>query len=360
MIRGRGLRSSIVLALALAGGGCGGDGAEGTGPGTTRGGAAPAPAAGQGVKFVGFDGSPPLVAALRRGQLQGLVLQNPYRMGQLAVRTLVEHLDGKSVPRKIPTGEALATPENMKDPEIDTLLNPPKAEHSTGTSLTGARGGKAKRRVMVIPKGTTHEFWKTIHAGALKAAGDLGTVEVIWQGPLEEDDRTDQIKLVQSAVAARVDGICLAPLDAQGLVAPVEQAIKAGIPVVIFDSALKSDKPVSYVATDNYHGGVLAAERLGELLGGKGRIVLVRYMVGSASTEEREQGFVDTMKTKFPGITFLTDQEYAGATADSAQKAAQNVVTRYRGQVDGIFTPNESSTSGMLRALKDAGMLAGR
>jgi ribose transport system substrate-binding protein len=212
---------------------------------------------------------------------------------------------------------------------------------------------------MVIPKGTSHEFWKTIHAGALKAADELGNVEVIWQGPVKEDERTDQINLVKSAAASGVDGIVLAPLDAKALVEPVEQAIARGIPVVIIDSGLESTKPVAFVMTDNYHGGVLGAERLAERLKGEGRIILLRYAVGSASTEAREKGFVDTIK-KYPKITYLSDQEYAGATADTAQNKSQNLTTRFRGQVDGIFCPNESSSTGMLRALEGAGMLAAR
>ena len=125
--------------------------------------------------------------------------------------------------------------------------------------------------MIVIPKGTTHEFWKTLHAGTLKAADELGNVDVIWQGPQKEDDRVQQIQLVQNAIAAGVDGIVLAPLDAKALVDPVEAAAAKGIPVVIFDSALESKKIVSYVATNNYNGGVLAARRLGELLKGKGK-----------------------------------------------------------------------------------------
>jgi ribose transport system substrate-binding protein len=75
------------------------------------------------------------------------------------------------------------------------------------------------------------------------------------------------------------------------LVEPVEQAIAKGIPVVVFDSGLESKKISAYVATNNYNGGVIAAKRLGELLGGKGRIILLRYNVGSASTDEREKAF---------------------------------------------------------------------
>jgi ribose transport system substrate-binding protein len=114
---------------------------------------------------------------------------------------------------------------------------------------------------------------------------------------------------------------------------------------------------VSFIATDNYNGGVLAARRLGEVLGGKGRVILLRYAVGSESTEQREKGFTDTLAKEFPGITLISDSEYAGPTSDSAQQRAQSLLTRYRGQVDGIFCPNESSTAGMLRALEGAGML---
>jgi ribose transport system substrate-binding protein len=306
---------------------------------------------------VGFDAGTPLVNALREGKLEGLVVQNPLRMGELGVKTLVAYLEKKPVEKVIATGETLVTKENMDQPEIAALIHPPQAENVAGGNLSGA---KAKRwRIMVIPKGTTHEFWMTIHAGALKGADELGNVEVIWQGPHKEDDRTQQIQLVQSAVAAGVDGIVLAPLDQKALVKPVEEAIAKGIPVVIIDSGLDSSKIVSYVATDNYHGGVLAARRLGELLNGEGKIILLRYMVGSESTDQREKGFTDTIAKEFPKIRYLSDSEYAGATSDTAQQKAQNLATRFRGQVDGIFCVNESSAYGTLRALEGAGMLSG-
>lgn len=341
----------MVLVAAIVG--CGGSSEKV--PTSGGAGSSGSGAAHKGVLFVGFDCSPPLVDAMAVGELQGVVVQNPFRMGETAVRVIVDHLEKKAVEPKISTGETMVTPENMNDPAIAKLLEAPKLDHSQDADVSGA---KAKTwRIMVIPKGTTHEHWKSVHAGAAKAAAELGTVEIIWKGPQKEDDRTDQIALVDSAAASKVDGIVLAPLDAEALVAPAERAIAKGIPVVIIDSGLKSDKITSYVATDNYHGGVLAAERLAELLGGKGRIILMRYMVGSASTEEREQGFTDTIK-KYPGITYVSDDQYAGATSETAQKTAQSLVARYKGQFDGVFCPNESSTSGMLRALREAGLLA--
>ena len=253
----------------------------------------------KGVVFVGFDASEPLVDAMRQGKIQGLVVQNPIRMGELSVKSMIKHLEKQPVEPQVSTGEVLVTPENMNDPEIAKLIHPPQVENTSGASLSGAKS--KKWRVIVIPKGTTHEFWKTLHAGTLKAADELGNVDVIWQGPQKEDDRVQQIQLVQNAIAAGVDGIVLAPLDARALVDPVEAAVAKGIPVVIFDSALESTKMVSYVATNNYNGGVLAAAGMGELLKGQGKIILLRYAVGSESTEQREKGFTDTLAKDFPG-----------------------------------------------------------
>lgn len=320
------------------------------------------PATGQGsesagkVWFVGFDASPPLVTALESGQIQGLVLQNPVKMGELGVKTLVQTLEGKPVEKQVSTGELLATPENMGDPEVSARLNPPKVPNTVDSGLSGPK--QKQYRVMVIPKGTTHVHWQAVHAGAKQAADDLGNVEIVWLGPTKEDDRAAQIALVEQAIAAKVDGIVLAPLDSQALVRPVEDAVAAGIPVVIIDSGLESDRPASYVATDNYHGGVLAAERLAELLHGQGKIILLRYAPNSDATVQREKGFTDTI-AKHPGITYLSENRYAGATADTAQQEAQRLVLQFQGQVDGVFCPNESSTAGMLRALRDAGLVSG-
>jgi ribose transport system substrate-binding protein len=342
----------VLLAAGVLAG-CGGS-EEGTG--AAPGGASPTAGSGRrGVVLIGFDASEALVGALSQGRIQGLVVQNPVLMGEMSVKTMVKHLEKQPVEPKVSTGETVVTPENYKDPEVEKLIHPARAENVSGASLSGPKSKKWK--VIVIPKGTTHEFWEAVHAGTLKAAAELGNVEVIWLGPQKEDERGKQIELIQSAVAAGVDGIVLAPLDAHALVDPVEAAVAKGIPVVIFDSNLDTTKIVSFVATDNHHGGVLAARRLGEVLGGKGRVILLRYAVGSESTEQREKGFTETLAKEFPGLTLISDSEYAGPTFDSAQQKSESLLTRYRGQVDGIFCPNESSTFGMMRALEGAGML---
>src|SRR5882762_6009911 len=243
--------------------------------------------------------------------------------------------------------------------KIITLLAVSLTIAALACKATGPQGQKKKLTIAVIPKGTTHEFWKSIHAGANKAAQELsaqGTpVDVIWQGPLREDDREQQIQVIEGFISKGVNGIVLAPLDNRALVRPVEDAKRAGVPTVIIDSGLESSQIASFVATDNRKGGSLAADRMGELLNGKGKVLLLRYMEGSASTHDREAGFVQRLKEKYPGIELISSDQYAGATRDTAKRTSENLLNRFADQIQGIFTPNESSTAGMLLALQDIG-----
>jgi ribose transport system substrate-binding protein len=233
-------------------------------------------------------------------------------------------------------------------------------------SLLGATFAAAAEsyKIAVIPKGTTHEFWKSIHAGAKKAEMELKAqgvnVQVIWKGPLKEDDREQQIQVVENFIAQRVSGIVLAPLDKRGLVAPVESAARGKIPVVVIDSGIESKTPASFIATDNREGGRIAARELGKMLGGKGNVIMVRLQVGSASTEDREEGFLEVMKKDFPGIRLLSTDQHAGPTRDTAKRVAENLLNRFGRQVNGIFCCNESSGAGMLLALRDAGLAGGK
>ena len=235
--------------------------------------------------------------------------------------------------------------------------------------LTGCGGGSEEApgnslRIAVIPKGTTHDFWRMVHAGAIKAQRELNgaggrKIEIIWKGPLKEDNTEEQINLVRTFVSRGIDGMVLAPLDKSALVRPVRDAAAKGVPVVIFDSGLDAEVGkdfATYVATDNYKGGVLGARRLGEVLGGKGKAILLRYQVGSESTMQRENGFLDTMKKEFPGIELISSDQRAGATEEQAYQKSQNLLTRFKDEVNGIFCPNESAAAGMLGALRQAGL----
>jgi ribose transport system substrate-binding protein len=222
------------------------------------------------------------------------------------------------------------------------------------------KGRAVKERrldIAVIPKGMTHEFWKSIHAGAVKAARELG-VNILWKGPQKEDDRAQQVTVVEDFISRGVSGIVLAPMDDRALCRPVHDARAEKIPVVIIDSALQGQDFISFVATDNYKGGVLAARRMAELLPQGGNIFLIRLQEGSASTREREQGFLETVQKEAPRLHFLVQDQYAGSTTETGYQLAENLLGRFP-EVEGIFCPNESSTFGTLRALQEAG-LAGK
>jgi len=213
----------------------------------------------------------------------------------------------------------------------------------------------ASLTIAVIPKGTTHEFWKTVHAGAVKAGREDGA-EIIWQAPAKEDDTKGQIEVVQNFTSRGVSAIVLAPLDETALARPVETAVKRGVPTVIIDSDLKSKALSSFVATDNYAAGKLAAKHMAEIFSAKpkAKILVMRYLEGSASNSNRENGFLDGVKEYLPSCEIVSSNQYAGVTAESALKTAQNLLNKFSA-VDGIFTPNAPTTFGMLRALQTAG-----
>lgn len=215
--------------------------------------------------------------------------------------------------------------------------------------LLSACNRETKRTIAVIPKGRAHMFWQSVHAGALSVAQPAG-VDIIWNGPASETDFTGQIQIVEAMINRRVDAICLAPIDKTAMAGVVDRASKAGIPVIIFDSAVDTQNFVSQVATDNYGAGKMAAERMGEILGGKGEVVMVAVQPGAASTMARESGFEDTMKSKFPGIK-IVDKRFGMADFAKSLQVAENMLTAYPG-VQGMFASNESSAVGAAQAVK--------
>ncbi len=227
------------------------------------------------------------------------------------------------------------------------------------TAVSAMSEDAKQLKIAVIPKGTTHVFWKSMEAGARAAGKDLGA-EIIWKGALKESDRAQQIAIVEQFVTQGVSAIVLAPLDDTALLRPVQAAAAKKIPVVIIDSALKGEAGkdfISFVATNNKTGGKMGGEQLAKLLGGKGKVVLLRYLEGSASTVEREAGFLEAMGAN-PDIKVIVDNRYGGATAGDAKTAAMSMVDKLK-EADGIFCPNESTTFGMLLALRQCN-LAGK
>lgn len=226
---------------------------------------------------------------------------------------------------------------------------------SDSDGATSSPTGK-KLRIAVIPKGTSHEFWKSVHFGAQQAANEIGNVEVIWRGPVVESDTGSQIEVVKSMITMGVDGIVLAPNQKGGLVDSVAEAIDEGIPVVIFDSGLEvGPRIVSYIATDNFKGGQIAAEEMAKAIGRKGNVILLRYMAGSESTEQRENGFLDAIR-KYPEIKVVSSDQYGGDNATSAKEKVDQLLQIHQKDLAGIFAVCEPNANGALEALKNAGV----
>lgn len=226
-----------------------------------------------------------------------------------------------------------------------------------GLGLLAACGQASGKPVVgVVPKGTNHTFWQSVHAGAIKA-GEEFELEILWNAPQMEIDSARQISIVENLITRQVDGIVLAPVDEDALVTVVERAADQGIPVAIFDSAIKTDRIITFVVTDNYQGGVMAAERMGEILGGSGKVGVIGFMPGSASTMKREAGFVETVAEKFPGID-VVGVKFNMADRAKALAEAENLLTAHP-DLAGFFADNESSVDGTVQAVKQRG-LAGK
>lgn len=215
--------------------------------------------------------------------------------------------------------------------------------------LAGACGRAGKKTIAVIPKGRAHLFWQSVHAGAVAASREAG-VDIVWNGPATETGYNEQIQIVEAMINRRVDAIALAPIDKKAMVGVVERAAKAGIPVVIFDSGIDTELFVSQVATDNYAAGVMAAERMAQILGGKGKVLIVAVQPGAASTMAREQGFEDTVGKQYPDIR-IADKRYGMADFARSLAVAENMLTAHP-DAAGLFASNESSAVGAAQAIK--------
>ncbi len=223
------------------------------------------------------------------------------------------------------------------------------------TRSPAAQGGKLK--IAVIPKGSTDVYWQYIHAGALAAGRKLG-VHIIFQGPIEDGDRMAEIQIMDNFINQHVNGIVLAPIDSHALVPPVRQAKAAHIPVVIIDSVLQGTPGksfVSFVATNDFKAGERDGQYLARLLGGKGKVVMLNFLVGSGAAVDRARGFLAAMK-QYPAIKIISRNQYGGSTPSRCEAAALNMMSRIR-QANGIFCVNETTTFGMYLALKQVGLL---
>ena len=213
------------------------------------------------------------------------------------------------------------------------------------------RGGAKGLRIAVVPKGTTQEFWLTVKAGADQAGREAGA-RIIWNGPAKETDVAGQVAIIEDLTTQKVDAIVMAACDADGLIAPVRNAIDAGIPVVTIDSGIASDDAASFVATDNIDGARKAADALAKLIGGRGKVALIPFVKGAATSNMREQGFKDGIGG-YPGMKLVAVQ-YSQSDVDTGMKVTEDILTAHP-DLAGIFAANEAGAVGCARALEQRG-----
>jgi ribose transport system substrate-binding protein len=217
-----------------------------------------------------------------------------------------------------------------------------------GCFSAGCNRGR-KRVVGVVPQGRTHLFWQTVQAGARTAAREHG-VEVLWNAPQTEVDYNGQLQIVDAMINRRVDALAFSPIDRKAMVAAVDRAMNSRIPVVIFDSGLDGENWVSWVATDNHAGGEMAAERMGKILNGKGKVAITASQPGAASSVAREEGFAAKIRADFPDIE-IVDKRYGMADYAKSMAVTENMLTAHP-DLDGLFASNETSSVGAMQALK--------
>jgi len=216
-------------------------------------------------------------------------------------------------------------------------------------AVLSACGRSNKKVIGVIPKATSHMFFVSVHAGVEQAAKDL-KVDVLWNGPQNETDFARQIEIVDSMIAQQVSAIAISATDERALVAPLERAIKAGIPVTIFDSGVNIQDYVSFIATGNFEAGCTAARTLAGFLNGATDVAMVMQKPGGTSTVLREQGFEQTMGKEFPQVKIVA-QQYCMADAARSRSVAEDILAAHP-NLGGIFASSEAASLGSIQAIR--------
>lgn len=217
--------------------------------------------------------------------------------------------------------------------------------------LIGCSGDSQKStgtKILVSPKGLVHSFWVTVKAGADSAGNEFGA-EVIWKGPTQETDIASQIAIIEDYINKGIDAIVLAACDAQGLIPVIQKAADKNIPVITIDSGVDSDIPKSFIATDNIAAAQKGAQALAELVGEQGKVACIPFVPGAATSNWREQGFVEEIK-KYPNIELLPIR-YSQSEVAVGMAVTEDLLTGHP-DIKGIFAANEAGTIGVIQALK--------
>lgn len=226
------------------------------------------------------------------------------------------------------------------------------AASSAPASQSNAASGE-KLYIPIISKGFQHQFWQAVKAGAEKAANEFG-VEITFEGPETEAQVDKQIEMLQAALDKKPDAIGFAALDSQAASPLLQQAKDANIPVIAFDSGVEGEIPVATAATDNIAAAALAADKMAELIGGKGEIALIVHDQTSRTGIDRRDGFKNQIESKYPDIK-IVDIQYGGGDHLKSTDLAKAIMQAHP-DLKGIFGANEGSAIGVINAVTESGM----
>jgi len=211
-----------------------------------------------------------------------------------------------------------------------------------------AQAPKRSYKIAVVPKSVAFDFWLAVRAGAEKAGKEEG-VQIIWKGPSDERDIAGQRAILENFITQRVDAIVFAACDAKAMVPIAQKALKAGIKVITIDSGLDPDVSLCFVATDNIKGGMIAAETLAKLIGYEGKVGLIPFVPGAATSIQRERGFKEGLK-KFPKVKLVATL-YSESDVTKGMQVTENMLTAHP-DLKGIFAANEPGAIGAARVLQ--------
>lgn len=204
--------------------------------------------------------------------------------------------------------------------------------------------------IPLISKGFQHQFWQAVKAGADQAGKDLN-VKVTFEGPETEAMVDKQIDMLSAALSKKPNAIGFAALDSKAAIPLLKKAQAAKIPVITFDSAVDSDIPLSFAATDNKAASALAADKMAELIGGEGDVAVLVHDQTSGTGKDRRDGFLEQMKAKYPKIKVVSVQYGQGDQLKSTEIA--KTVLQANPNLKGYYGANEGSIIGVLNAAKE-------
>jgi ribose transport system substrate-binding protein len=226
--------------------------------------------------------------------------------------------------------------------------------------LVGCGGSKEEKpvenenkKMVLITMDSLDEHWLSVKKGAEEKAAELGGIEIIFRAPTGKVDPNEQTRMVEDAITEQADAILLAPSDGSALAPVVDRAVQSEIPVVIIDSSVETEGYLTFLATDNYAAAGLAADKMAELTGGKGKVAIIMAQPGAGTTIKRTTGFEDRIKEKYPEMSVITIQ-YSNGDKSLALNQATDIMTANPDLV-GFYAGNEGSTVGVARAIKEAG-----